>query len=1303
MMFSPSYMNRLSYTKKFLLLGLMSLVAIVVVVYSLYISLERVIRTSQRELEGIALIEPFSQTIQLIQQHRVLSAVLLGGDKTLQDSRAIKEREATEAFKAFEEKLAASLASDKDLQRVRENWERIRTEGLNWTMDENFVAHTRLIDQMLLFEVVAADEYALTIDPEVATYYLITNTIQQLPNALESISRIRAYGINILAKKQVTAQQKVEMNILIAELDDAINKLKVNLDKVVRYNPALRDSISAVSNNIADSARRTINLVESNIIAGHFTTRPGDFFGRATVSIDKDYAQLYGSLLPACESLIKARIARAENTLRVSVGIASLLFLVLIYFSVSIGYAITRNIKSLNRSARVIIDGDYTAQANVEGTDEISELAASFNAMTRFLRQDRETMRAVDWLKSGQNELNSLMRGEQETSEMANKVLAYLVEHLKASVGVLYLFDDHSMELYLSATYAYTPRKNTKERFRLGESLIGQAAREQKIINITSVPPDYLTIGSALGESMPKVISLIPLMHGKRLVGAIEMGSFGEFGGIELEFLELAREGIAIGLEMSIARHSMAELLVETQQQSEELRVQQEELQQSNEELEERAQILEQQREKIRISNQQAEAANEKLQQKAEELSRVSNYKSEFMANMSHELRTPLNSLMILSNLLAQNREGNLTDKQVEYAATIHGAGKDLLNLISDILDLSKVEAGQMQLHFTDLPVRGLCDSLNALFTPMAKEKELTLQIDVDADVPGIFRGDEQRVQQILKNLLSNALKFTAKGDVTVRVFAPTGRENPLPEPAIAFVVSDTGIGIPADKQQLIFQAFQQADGSINRKYGGTGLGLSISLQLARAMHGDIRMSSVVGEGSVFTMYLPLAGAGVGINEQAETRSAAVSIATNILLPVQGEKSMCFSAPLPDDREQLTTGDKSILIIEDDLDFVRVLQEMIRKRGFPVLVASNGESGIALADHFVPSAIVLDVMLPHIDGWRVIHSLKDNPRTRHIPVHFITCLEDRQKALSMGAIGFITKPVSMEQLNNVLLTIEGSLAKSVKQLLIVEDNAAEAKSMVALLENEGVEITIAVSGKEAIRLLSSGAFDCMVLDLALSDMSGFELLEHIAAMEGVRRIPVIIHSGRELSQEDERRLRRYAESIIIKGTRSPERLLNEVTLFLHLVESSLHPDKQRMIRTAIDKEAMLEGRKVLLVDDDMRNIFSISSILAEKNMQVIEAENGVEALAKLDEHPDMAIVLMDIMMPEMDGYTAMRAIRNKPRFAELPIIAMTAKALKGDHEKCIEAGASDYIAKPIEMEKLFSLIRVWTFQQTRGA
>ncbi len=936
-------------------------------------------------------------------------------------------------------------------------------------------------------------------------------------------------------------------------------------------------------------------------------------------------------------------------------------------------------------------------------------LDEAFLHMTRSLRQARENEAARDWLKSGRNELNFLIREEQTTDEIADKVLAFMVSYLKAGVGALYLFDESAIRLSLTATYALTKDMKTGQQFRLGEGLIGQAAREQKIICLADVPPGYLPIGSALGESAPKVVAAIPLLHGNRLVGVIEIGSFREFSDIELRFLEIARETIAIAIDANRAHRRTAELLEQTEQQSEELRVQQEELQQSNEELEERAQMLEQQRENIRLKNQEIEGASRILQEKVAELERVSTYKSEFLANMSHELRTPLNSLMILSSLLKQNKDSNLTDKQVEFAATINSAGMDLLNLINDILDLSKVEAGQMQFNFAALPVPDLCDSLRATFQPLAEEKGLAFRVEADPGVPTLFHGDEQRVHQILKNLLSNALKFTEKGEVSLRIASPPAQENPLPVPALAFVVSDTGIGVSTENQQLVFEAFQQADGSISRKYGGTGLGLSISLQLARKMHGEIRMRSEEGKGSVFTLYMPLTaaagrepmlapGAASAVPSRPQLQASRPAVATPLPRGMESEEALSFHAPLPDDRAQLAAGDKCILIIEDDLSFAGILQGIVKERGFDALVASDGESGIAMARRFLPSAVVLDVMLPHIDGWGVMRSLKDNPATRHIPVHFVTCLEDRHKAMAMGAIGFVTKPVSMEQLSEVFQSIEGSLAKSMRKLLIVEDNEDEAKSMVALLEESVVDITVASSGKEAIALLSSQSFDCMVLDLGLSDMSGFELLEYIQNMEGARRIPVIIHSGRELTHEDERKLRRFAESIIIKGAKSPERLLNEVTLFLHLVESNLHPNKQRMIRTAIDKEAMLEGRKVLLVDDDMRNIFSLSSVLAEKNMVVIEAENGKEALARLEQHQDIGIILMDIMMPEMDGYTAMREIRKNPRLVNIPIIAMTAKALRGDQEKCMVAGASDYIAKPIEVEKLLSLIRVWIFQ-----
>lgn len=923
-------------------------------------------------------------------------------------------------------------------------------------------------------------------------------------------------------------------------------------------------------------------------------------------------------------------------------------------------------------------------KAAVHLSEVQSSLDEALRTMTRALRDGQAAAQDGDWLKSGLNDLNTRMRGEQGAAELADKALIYLAEYLSAGAGALYLHDERASELRLAATYAGTRGDGSNQRIRVGTTLIGQAAAERRTIVLSDVPADHLPIASALGTSTPAQVLAFPLLHDERLVGAIELGTFHPFTPLEREFMERAAVDIAISLGANLSRLRLAELLEETQQQAEELRVQQEELQQSNEELEERAQLLEEQRESIRAKNREIEAVAEALRQKAEELEQTSTYKSEFLANMSHELRTPLNSLMILSSLLAQNKDGNLTVKQVEFATTIQSAGRDLLNLINDILDLSKVEAGQMQFHQVEIPVAALCDSLRAQFAPLVEQKGLSLSIEIDPAVPTLLIGDDQRIQQVLKNLLSNAHKFTEKGEIALRIARVEGTDNPLPGPAIAFTVSDTGIGIPADKQALVFQAFRQADGSVSRKYGGTGLGLSISLQLARGMGGDLRMSSEEGRGSAFTLYLPLVTGDTG-----KPATPAVSPAPTFA-PI--------AKTLPAD-DAPGSGEKSILVIEDDAGFSRILQDMIRERGFAVFAAADGESGVALAERHQPSAIVLDVMLPGLDGWGVMRRLKDNPRTRHIPVHFITCLEDRQKAMTMGAIGFATKPVGAEKLDEIFQSIEGSLARSMKRLLIVEDNADEAKSMVALLAENDVEIVVAGSGMAAIEQLAAQDFDCMVLDLGLADMSGFDLLERLQATQDTQNIPVIIHSGKDLNHEDERKLRRFAESIIIKGAKSPERLLNEVSLFLHLVESKLHPSKQRMIRTALDKEAMLEGRKVLLVDDDMRNVFSLSSVLAEKHMEIIEAENGREALAKLAEHPDIGLVLMDVMMPEMDGYTAMREIRKNPAFTMLPIIAMTAKALKGDQEKCIAAGASDYIAKPIDVDKLFSLIRVWLFQR----
>ena len=910
------------------------------------------------------------------------------------------------------------------------------------------------------------------------------------------------------------------------------------------------------------------------------------------------------------------------------------------------------------------------------------------------LEKSREKERLLDWVKTGINELNAKVRGDRPLEEMADDAVTFLSGYLKVGAGALYLFEDPAETLRIIANYALARGKHPRDTIRLGEGLAGEAAREKRPLSLNSVPPDYLVIGSALGEAVPRTVLAVPLLQENRLVAVLELASFDAFSELELNFLNQAAEVLAIAISVNRTRQRINELLQQSQSQEEELRVQQEELQQTNEELEERAQLLEQQREQIKSKNREIEAASSDIMLKAKELEQISAYKSEFLANMSHELRTPLNSLMILSGHLKENREGNLTPKQVEYAATIKSAGNELLNLINDILDLSKIESGRLDFVYRDALPAELCDQLTATFRPLADQKGLEFSTQIEDGVAQKIKLDSQRTLQVLQNLISNAIKFTREGSVALRIYSPGKSENPLPVPALAFAVIDTGIGIPAAKRELIFQAFQQADGSISRKFGGTGLGLSISRQLARGMNGEIVVAGKEQKGSSFTLYLPL-------SPSRGPEYSPVAAAKSLWSPAQIDRPVpsAETSPLRDDRDGLAVGGRCILIIEDDLTFARLLMEKVRERGFSAIVATDGNSGIDLAEKFHPSAILLDVMLPSLDGWGVMQKITDNPQIRHIPVHFITCLEERQKALSMGAIGFITKPVTSEQLDAIFGAIEDVVSRSPRKLLIVEDDQAHASALVALLEERDISIAVAQSGAQAIGLLTEEPFDCIVLDLGLADMSGFDLLEHIRSLDQSRRIPVIIHTGQELSVEDTLRLQHFAESIIIKGAKSPERLLNEVTLFLHVMESKLPADKQLMIRTTLDTETLLAGKKVLLVDDDMRNIFSLSSVLAEKGMRIVEAENGKVALARLEEHPDVNIVLMDVMMPEMDGYEATRRIRKDPRFARLPIIALTAKAMKGDRQACIEAGASDYITKPVDMDRLLSLLRVWLYSQ----
>ena len=778
--------------------------------------------------------------------------------------------------------------------------------------------------------------------------------------------------------------------------------------------------------------------------------------------------------------------------------------------------------------------------------------------------------------------------------------------------------------------------------------------------------------------------------------------------------------------ELRVTNEELEEQATALKESQSELQAQQEELRVINEELEERTKALEEQKEAVVTKNADLEEAQEVVKLKAHDLEIASKYKSEFLANMSHELRTPLNSILILSQLLAKNRDGNLTPKQVESAHAVHSSGADLLTLINEILDLSKIEAGKVELFIEEVALDGLTGDVRRLYKDMAEQKSIDFEICVDDTLPPFLRTDSQRLQQVLRNLLTNAFKFTQKGSVSLSILRPTPemiRGSVLSlDTSIAFAVKDDGIGIPMEKQAVIFQAFQQADGGTSRKYGGTGLGLSISRELAKLLGGVISLVSSEGEGSTFTIVLPevhesqvtestppiVVPAGEG---PSDIRPPADPLPASSPTPVQiGEghpkredkgpmrrDTVDESEYVQDDRKRITPESKSLLIIEDDCNSAKIMVNFARERDFLCVVAEDGETGLCYADYYKPSAIILDIGLPGIDGWTVMERLKDNSELRHIPVHFMSANDSSLDALRMGAIGYLTKPVSLEKIDDAFTKLEDIIAKSVSRLLLVEDDKIHRDSIKALIGSGDVETTAVSTGREALIELEKGGYDCLVLDLGLEDMSGFDLLDKIRLSETAARVPIIIYTGRDLTREEESELNRYAESIIVKGVKSPERLLDESALFLHRVEANLPEEKRKMLKMVHDKGSVLSGKTILLVDDDMRNVFALSSILDECSIEVVIARNGIECLDKLKTMDHVDGILMDIMMPEMDGYEAMREIRKQKMFAKLPIIALTAKAMKGDRSKCIEAGASDYLAKPVNTERLLSMLRVWLY------
>ncbi len=958
---------------------------------------------------------------------------------------------------------------------------------------------------------------------------------------------------------------------------------------------------------------------------------------------------------------------------------------------------LTTQVRAIAEVATAVTKGDLTRSVQVDARGEVAELKDNINTMIGNLRLTTERNMEQDWLKTNLAKFTNMLQGQRDLGTVGRLLLSELTPLINAQQSLIYRMEpEEGQRLQLLSAYAGGDDTNFPPSLRLGEGLVGQCAVDKRRILITDIPDKVAPIASAFVRVAPRNIVVLPVLFENQVKAVIELASIDAFTPLQIAFLEQLTASIGIVLNSIEATMQTEGFLKQSQQLAAELQTQQRELQQTNEQLEQKAQQLADRNVEVERKNQEIEQARRALEEKAAELALTSKYKSEFLANMSHELRTPLNSILILGQQLGDNPEGNLTPRQVEFARTIHGAGTDLLNLISDILDLSKIESGTVTVEAEEIYFTNLLDAVGRPFRHEAESKQLSFEVSLDESLGRSIVTDSKRLQQVLKNLLSNAFKFTSSGGVNFKVSrAHSGwtASHPVLSQAsavVAFEVADTGIGIPIEKQKIIFEAFQQADASTSRKYGGTGLGLAISRELAGLLGGEIQLRSAPGVGSTFVLYLPIHYAGSTLMVRTEGSVAGSRpIGKPIMLPDRAIET------ISDDRHELEPGDSILLIVEDDPHYSRVLVDLAHDKGFKVLVANSGSQALELAKQYQPTAVSLDVFLPDMLGWSVLSQLKQNSLTRHIPVQIITLDEDKQHGLARGAFSFVTKPTTKEGVDAALGRIKEYAGRSRKRLLIVEDNPAERMSIGELLGHDDIEIATAESGSEALGILRKEPVDCIVLDLRLPDMSGFDVLEKLRQESALSEVPVVVFTGRELTPEEDAQLHTMARSIVVKGVESPERLLDETSLFLHRIVSHLPLEKQRMLERLNSSDDDLVGRNVLLVDDDARNIFALSSVLERHGMRVLTATTGREAVDLINSDRDIALVLMDIMLPEMDGYQTIGRIREESRFRRLPIIALTAKAMKGDREKCLEAGASDYLAKPVNTEQLLFVLRTW--------
>jgi len=1019
--------------------------------------------------------------------------------------------------------------------------------------------------------------------------------------------------------------------------------------------------------------------------------------------------------------------------LMVSSEVALLVVVVNILLASSLLAVALNNLKTALQ--RIQQDTRVLEQERATLEQRVDERTLSAEVAQREAENAQVALETRLWLTREQARFNEIMRGEQDVFTLANRVINSLCHLMDAAVGAIFLYQgDHYA---LVGSYAFTRRKSPDLRFKPGEGLVGQAALEKQMLILEPVPSGYLMIQSASLQMAPRQIAAVPFFYDDEVLGVIEIASLRGFHDQQMEFMQQNMEsvGLAFGTaqareqvdllltqsrqqaqKLQVREHALQNANLELRDQAEDLRTSQEKLQENqvrletaNAELEEKTDALQQQRTLLDRQNRDLRIAQEELEINAEELSLANQYKSEFLANMSHELRTPLNSLLILARIMAGNEEGNLTDDQVKSAQVIFNSGNDLLDLINDILDLSKVEAGRMEFHYQSLTPSELVERMKVQFEPISEEQKIPLEFSIADDLPASFETDPLRLQQIVKNLLSNAFKFTEEGSVTLAINRPSASMQLAnlglnPEEAVAIQVIDTGIGIPPDKQAMIFDAFQQAEGSTTRRYGGTGLGLAIVREMSAKLGGTVMVESQPGEGSTFTVVHPISqkdGSGVDGSEENSAlpkkqpwtlrKMSRAEVGRSVLL----ETLPSPQTLIPDE----PTGDPIVLVVEDDPNFASILDDIARKKGFRCLIAGTGESGLELAVQHKPQAIILDLNLPGISGWDVLDALKQEPTLRHIPVHIMSAENKKFEAFQRGVIGFLTKPISLESLEEAFQEIKSFISRDIKSVLIVDDDDNARFSMIELLSDTNVEITETRFGQAALEHLQEHRYDCMILDLNLPDMTGFVVLERMHQEDQILKCPVIVYTGRELTEDENRQLMRYADSVIVKGVKSPERLLDETALFLHQVIAELPPNKQQAIQKIYRKEDVLWNKKLLVVDDDMRNSFALSKLLGERGVKVEIAPNGQKAIEILETTNDIDLVLMDIMMPVMDGLEATRKIRQMPKFTELPILALTAKAMKGDREQCLAAGANDYLSKPVDTDRLFSMLRVWLYDR----